>query len=91
VKKQVSLSKFFDYIYLKIITMETIEGQIIEERDINAVDVKSTEQPKKSCKSCKKGLSKGNWVMVAISMYMLFSSIYGSIKLFKEITTYFGH
>jgi hypothetical protein len=70
--------------------METIKGQIIEERDINAIDVKPIEQPKKGCKSCKKGLSKGNWVMLAFSMYILFSSIYGSIKLFKEISIYFG-
>jgi hypothetical protein len=71
--------------------METIEGQIIEERDINAVDVNATEQPKKGCKTCKKGLSKGNWGMLVFSMYILFSSIYGSIKLFKEISTYFGY
>ncbi len=68
--------------------MESFEGQIIEERDI--IDV-TPEQPKKGCKTCKKGLSKGNWGMLVFSMYILFSSIYGSIKLFKEISTYFGH
>jgi hypothetical protein len=71
--------------------METIEGQIIEEKDINAVDVESIRQTKKGCKSCKKGLSKGNWAMVALSMYMLFASLYGTVKLIKEISHYFNN
>jgi hypothetical protein len=71
--------------------METVEGQIIEEKDINAVDVEAIRQSKKGCKTCKKGLSKANWAMLIFSMYMLFSSIYGTIKLIKEISHYFSN
>jgi hypothetical protein len=69
--------------------METIEGQIIEEKDINVVDVESTEQTKKKCKTCSKKLSTVNWMMVLLSFYILFSSVYGSIKLFKELLRLF--
>ena len=67
--------------------MKTVEGQIIEEKDI-IYDI--TEQPKKECKTCKrKSLSKSHWVMVIISTYVLFSSIYGTIKLVKELINLF--
>lgn len=37
-----------------------------------------------SCKKCKKkGLSKTHWVMVVLSVYILFSAIYGTIQLIK--------
>ena len=67
--------------------MEPFEGQIIEEKDI----VYSTpEQPKKECKSCKrKTLSKTHWIMVISSIYLLFASIYGTIKLIKELINLF--
>jgi hypothetical protein len=87
VKKQVSFSNIFYYIYLKYITMEQLEGQIIEEKDII---YDTPEQPKKECKTCKrKSLSKSHWVMVIISTYVLFSSIYGTIKLLKELINLF--
>lgn len=36
------------------------------------------------CKKCKKkGLSGTHWVMVVLSLYILFSAIYGTIQLFK--------
>jgi hypothetical protein len=87
VKKQVSLSNIFYYIYLKYITMETVEGQIIEEKDII---YDTPEQPKKECKSCKrKTLSKSHWLMVITSVYLLFASVYGTIKLIKELINLF--
>jgi hypothetical protein len=70
--------------------METIKGQIIEERDINSIDVESFETPKKECKSCKqKGLTKGQQGMALLGVYLLFASIYGSIKLIEEISRLF--
>jgi hypothetical protein len=67
--------------------MKTIEGQIIEEKDI--IDV-TPEQPKKECKTCKqKGLTTGQWAMIISSFYILFSSIYGTIKIIKELINYF--
>jgi hypothetical protein len=67
--------------------MEPVEGQIIEEKDIIYA---TPDQPKKECKSCKrKSLSKSHWVMVIISTYVLFSSIYGTIKLVKELINLF--
>ena len=63
--------------------METVEGQIIEERDI--IDV-TPEQPKKECKTCKqKGFTNGQLVMLLASFYILFAAIYGTIKIVKEI------
>jgi hypothetical protein len=42
-------------------------------------------ETKKPCGSCKnKGLKPTHWIMVLVSMYILFSAIYGTIKLFKE-------
>jgi hypothetical protein len=69
--------------------METVEGQIIKERDI--IDV-TPEQPKKNCKTCKnKGLKSHHIVMIVTSFYILFAAIYGTIKLIKDITHYFVH
>jgi hypothetical protein len=94
VKKQVSLLNIFYYLCCKLIftTMEPIKGQIIEERDINSVDVESFETPKKECKSCKqKGLTKGQQGLALLGTYLLFASIYGTIKLVKDILNYFGY
>jgi hypothetical protein len=69
--------------------MEQVEGQIIEERDIIEV---TPEQPKESCKKCKnKGLKRHHVVMIVTSFYILFAAIYGTIKLIKDITHYFGY
>lgn len=54
----------------------------------NAVDV-STQEPKK-CKKCSKGMSMGQKTMLIVSFYILFTSIYGTIKLFKDVLTYFN-
>jgi hypothetical protein len=67
--------------------METVEGQIIEEKDIIYA---TPEQPKKECKSCKsKTLSKTHWTMVISSVYLLFASIYGTIKLIEKLMSLF--
>ena len=69
--------------------MEQVEGQIIEERDI--IDV-TPEQPKEGCKTCKnKGLKRHHIIMIVTSFYILFAAIYGTIKLIKDITHYFGY
>ena len=69
--------------------METVEGQIIEERDIIDVTPEQPEQPEKECKTCKqKKLTNGQLAMVISSFYILFSSIYGTIKLIKDLITY---
>jgi hypothetical protein len=65
---------------------EPIETQIIEERDI--IDV-TPEQPEKECKTCKqKGLKPSQWSMIIASFYILFSSIYGTIKLIKDLISF---
>jgi len=67
--------------------MEQFEGQIIEEKDII---YDTPEQPKKECKACKrKSFSKSQWFMVISSSYILFASIYGTIKLIKELINLF--
>ncbi len=67
--------------------METIEAQIIEEKDIKTTETinQNIKTEKSGCKSCKKkGLSNTDWLMIILSSYILFSSIYGTIKLIKE-------
>ena len=69
--------------------METVEGQIIEGKDV--IDV-TPKQPEETCKKCKnKGLKSHHIVMIVTSFYILFTSIYGTIKLIKDITHYFVH
>jgi hypothetical protein len=69
--------------------METVEGQIIGKREI--IDV-TPEQPKEGCKTCKnKGLKRHHIIMMVTSFYILFAAIYGTIKLIKDITHYFGY
>jgi hypothetical protein len=63
--------------------METVEGQIIEEKDI--IDV-TPEQPGEECKTCKqKGLTSGQLAMIISSFYILFAAIYGTIKLIHNL------
>ena len=67
--------------------METFEGQIIEEKDII---YDTPEQPKKECKTCKsKKLSKTHWLIMISSFYLLFASVYGTVKLIKELINLF--
>ena len=69
--------------------METVEGQIIGKREI--IDV-TPEQPKEGYKTCKnKGLKRHHIIMIVTSFYILFAAIYGTIKLIKDITHYFGY
>ena len=70
--------------------MEKVEGQIIEESDIIDVTLEQPKQPEEECKTCKqKGLTTGQWAMIISSFYILFSSIYGTIKIIKELINYF--
>jgi hypothetical protein len=65
---------------------DSIETQIIEEKDI--IDV-TPEQPEKECKSCKqKKITNGQLAMLISSFYILFTSIYGTVKLIKELINF---
>ena len=65
---------------------ESIETEIIEEKDIIDVTPEKFEQPEEECKTCKqKGLTRGQWIMLSASFYILFAAIYGTIKIIKEI------
>ena len=69
--------------------METVEGQIIEERDIIDVTPEQPEQPKKECKTCKqKGFTNGQLSMLFAAFYILFAAIYGTIKIIQELLQY---
>jgi hypothetical protein len=66
---------------------ETVETQIIEEKDI--IDV-IPESPKEECKTCKQdGLKLSQWAIIISSFYILFTSIYGTIKLVRNILSIF--
>jgi hypothetical protein len=65
---------------------ESIETQIIEEKDIIDITPDQLEQPEEECKTCKqKKITSGQLAMVITSFYILFSSIYGTIKIIKEL------
>jgi hypothetical protein len=51
-----------------------------------SLNMETTE--KKKCKSCKKFTSY-HWSLVAISFYILFAAVYGTIKLVNEISQLF--
>jgi hypothetical protein len=72
--------------------MEAIDAQIIEEKDIKTTENinQNTKGEKAGCKSCKKkGISHTDWLMIILSSYILFSSVYGTIKLIKELMLLF--
>ncbi len=49
------------------------------------------ETPSKPCNSCKskKGLNSKHILMITISVYILASSMYGTVKLFNNLITLF--
>jgi hypothetical protein len=60
----------------------------IEIEDVEVIDNRPLNKNKKSkdCKSCKDtGLGFGHWTMVILGFYIVFSSIYGTIQLIKDI------
>tara|TARA_R110000868_G_scaffold70666_6_gene207504 strand:- start:3364 stop:3588 length:225 start_codon:yes stop_codon:yes gene_type:complete len=72
--------------------MKTVEGQIIEEKDITNVTQKNPEQPKKECKTCKQsGLTNFQKGSVILGLYILISAIYGTVEFIKDIISYFKH
>ena len=67
--------------------MDTVEGTVIDETEINTG---KSSKSKKKCSSCSK-FPKQQWSLIAISFYILFASIYGTIKLINEAHNYFTH
>jgi hypothetical protein len=57
--------------------METVEGHIIEEDDINTGGCKKCQQ--------KKGPSKKQIGGIIIGTYVLFASIYGTIAIINKL------
>lgn len=62
--------------------MESVEGHIIEENDINTGGCKKCQQ--------KKGPSKTQIVSIVVGTYVLFSSIYGTIVIINKIIDLFN-
>jgi hypothetical protein len=62
--------------------MESVEGQIIEENDINT----------QSCKKCNQqtGPSKRQIISIIVGTYVLFSSIYGTVVLINKMIDLFN-
>ena len=72
--------------------MEIIEIPTSDIKNIDVVDAENLSTPnnsKKSCSSCKKALPPTHWSLIILSSYILFATIYGSIKLFKDIIALF--
>lgn len=47
------------------------------------------EQKKEDCQSCKKGLSKSQWSIIGLSIYMLLTSLYGTYILISKLIDLF--
>lgn len=48
------------------------------------------EEKKEECQSCKdKSFTKSQWSLITLSFYILGTSIYGTIELFKLIVSLF--
>jgi ubiquitin C-terminal hydrolase len=57
--------------------MEVVEGQLIEENQINSQG---------ECKKCKqKGVSKKQIGIIILGFYVIFSSVYGTISLLNKL------
>jgi hypothetical protein len=57
--------------------MEVVEGQIIEENQINSQG---------ECKKCRqRGVSKKQIGIIVLGFYIIFASIYGTIQLISKL------
>ena len=74
---------------MKIVEIPTSDIKNIEVIDPINVSESVNAPKEKGCSSCKKGLNSTHWSMIVLSSYILFASIYGSIKLFKDIIALF--
>lgn len=62
--------------------METVEGKIIEENDVN--------RDGGGCSSCKqKGIKKGQIGSIILGVYIMSSAVYGTIVLINKFITLF--
>ena len=62
--------------------METVEGKIIEENDVN--------RDGSGCSSCKqKGIKKGQIGSIILGVYIMSSAVYGTIVLINKFITLF--
>lgn len=67
---------------MKEINMETVEGKIIEENEVN--------RDGGGCSSCKqKGIKKGQIGSVILGLYIMGSAVYGTIMLIDKFITLF--
>jgi hypothetical protein len=62
--------------------MESVEGHIIEQNDINTGECKKCQQ--------RRGPSKKQFAGIFIGTYVLFASIYGTIVIINKIIDFFN-
>ena len=69
--------------------MESLNEKTESYVDVVGQDVSSGQVNQKpvgkKCKKCGEGLFKRSIIMFIIEIYLLFSSIYGTIQLFKNL------
>ena len=53
------------------------------------VDSIETENKTEGCSTCKKGLNNTAKWAIALSVYMLITSVYGTVQLFKYLMSLF--
>jgi hypothetical protein len=42
-----------------------------------------------NCKTCKKGMNKNQWGLLILGLYMIGTTIYGTIAIIKDIISIF--
>jgi len=67
---------------LKEINMETVEGKIIEENEVN--------RDGGGCSSCKqKGIKKGQIGSIVLGFYIIGAAVYGTIVIINNLINLF--
>ena len=68
---------------LKENNMETIEGEIISENEVN--------RPSGGCNSCKqKGIKKNQIGSIILGLYIMGAAVYGTIVMIKNLISLFN-
>jgi hypothetical protein len=45
----------------------------------------------KECSTCQKGLKNTHWGIIALSVWLLASSVYGTIEIIKNVVNLLSH
>jgi len=62
---------------------------IIKNNNMEQEETKTEATTVTGCKTCKKGMNKGQWGILLLGLYMVGATIYGTIAIIKDIVAAF--